>query len=163
MRNTLLVAEETKLARMVPGISMYTRIPPMKRFRILVRSAKETGRKLQYVQEVRFVVLDDELFRLFSNEIQNAQNEWSLGTRVTRFLGGVVQHFSYQRNKPPERWTVRVTESSRTTLSPVEIRVNQRLPRVIPVYTNLVSTGFRFWREKQHAVLKLRSLGLVDG
>ena len=72
MRNTLLVAEDNKLARIaVPGISMgIFSYPPDEAIPILVRSAKETGRKLQYVQEVRFVVLDDELFRLFSNEIQ---------------------------------------------------------------------------------------------
>lgn len=75
MRNTLLIAEEYKLARIaVPAISMgIFAYPPEEAIPILVRAAKEVGRKLQYVKEVRYVVLDDGLFRLFSNEIQRTK------------------------------------------------------------------------------------------
>ena len=75
MRNTLLVAEENKLARIaVPAISMgIFAYPPDEAVPILVKSAREAGRGLQYVQEARFVVLDEGLFWLFSNEIQKAK------------------------------------------------------------------------------------------
>lgn len=75
MRNTLLVAEEHKLARIaVPAISMgIFAYPPEDAIPILVRATKEVERKLQYVQEARFVVRDDELFKLFSNEIQRTK------------------------------------------------------------------------------------------
>lgn len=72
MRNTLLIAEENRLARIaVPAISMgIFAYPPEEAIPILVRAAKDTGRELQYVKEARFVVMDDELFKLFLNEIQ---------------------------------------------------------------------------------------------
>lgn len=75
MRNTLMVAEENKLARIaVPAISMgIFSYPPYEAIPILVQAAKEVGRKLQYVKEARFVVLDEGLFKLFSNEIQKAK------------------------------------------------------------------------------------------
>lgn len=72
MRNTLLIAEEHKLARIaVPAISMgIFAYPPEEAVPILVQAAKETGQILQYVQEARFVVLDEELFKIFSTEVQ---------------------------------------------------------------------------------------------
>lgn len=75
MRNTLLVAEENKLSRIaVPAISMgIFAYPPKEAIPILVRTAKDAGRELQYVKEARFVVMDDELFKQFSNEIQKAK------------------------------------------------------------------------------------------
>lgn len=75
MRNTLLIAEENKLARIaVPAISMgIFAYPPEEAVPILVKTAREAGRGLQYVQEARFVVLDEDLFKLFSNEIQKAK------------------------------------------------------------------------------------------
>lgn len=75
MRNTLLVAEENRLARVaVPAISMgIFAYPPEEAVPILVKTARESGRALQYVQEARFVVLDEDLFKLFSNEIQKAK------------------------------------------------------------------------------------------
>ncbi len=75
MRNTLLVAEENKLARIaVPAISMgIFAYPPDEAVPILVKAASEAGRELQHVQEARFVVLDEDLFKLFSNEIQKAK------------------------------------------------------------------------------------------
>lgn len=74
MRNTLLIAEENKLARIaVPAISMgIFAYPSEEAVPILVKTAREVGRGLQYVQEARFVVLDEDLFKLFSNEIQKA-------------------------------------------------------------------------------------------
>lgn len=75
MRNTLLIAEENKLACIaVPAISMgIFAYPPEEAVPILVKTAREAGRGLQYVQEARFVVLDEDLFKLFSNEIQKAK------------------------------------------------------------------------------------------
>lgn len=75
MRNTLLIAEENKLARIaVPAISMgIFSYPPEEAVPILVKTVREAGRALQHIQEVRFVVLDEELFKLFSNEIQKAK------------------------------------------------------------------------------------------
>lgn len=75
MRNTLLVAEENKLARIaVPAISMgIFAYPPDEAVPILVKTAREAGRALQHVQETRFVVLDEDIFKLFSNEIQKAK------------------------------------------------------------------------------------------
>ena len=72
MRNTLLVAEESRLARIaVPAISMgIYAYPPAEAVPILVREAKAIGKKLQYVEEARFVVMDNELFSLFTHEIQ---------------------------------------------------------------------------------------------
>lgn len=72
MRSTLLLAEENKLVRIaIPAISMgIFSYPPEEAIPILVKAAKEAGKTLQFVQEARFVVLDDELFKLFSNEIQ---------------------------------------------------------------------------------------------
>lgn len=75
MRNTLLIAEENKLARIaVPAISMgIFAYPPEEAVPILVKTAREAGRGLQHVQEARFVVLDEDLFKLFSNEIQRTK------------------------------------------------------------------------------------------
>lgn len=75
MRNTLLVAEQNQISRIaVPAISMgIFAYPPEEAVAILVKAAKELGSQLQYVQEARFVVMDDELFKRFSNEIQKAK------------------------------------------------------------------------------------------
>jgi len=72
MRNTLLIAEENKLARIaVPAISMgIFAYPPEEAIPILLQAAKEAGRNLQYVMETRFFVLNYEFFNLFSKEIQ---------------------------------------------------------------------------------------------
>jgi O-acetyl-ADP-ribose deacetylase len=71
MRNTLRVAEENQLRRIaVPAISMGVFLyPPEEAVPILVRTARETGKMLQFVQEVRFVVREEALYERFSNEI----------------------------------------------------------------------------------------------
>jgi O-acetyl-ADP-ribose deacetylase len=71
MRNTLRVAEENQFKRIaVPAISMGVFLyPPEEAVPILVRTARETGKMLQFVQEVRFVVREEALYERFSNEI----------------------------------------------------------------------------------------------
>jgi O-acetyl-ADP-ribose deacetylase len=71
MRNTLRVAEENQLRRIaVPAISMGVFLyPPEEAVPILVRTARESGKMLQFVQEVRFVVREEALYERFSNEI----------------------------------------------------------------------------------------------
>lgn len=75
MRNTLLVAEENKLARIAaPAISMgIFAYPPEEAVPILVRTSQGVGSQLQHVIETRFVVMDEELFRRFSDEIEKAK------------------------------------------------------------------------------------------
>lgn len=75
MQNTLLLAEENKLSRVaVPAISMgIFSYPYAEAVPILVKTAKRTGSQLHYVQESRFVVLEEALFRLFAEEIQRSQ------------------------------------------------------------------------------------------
>ena len=72
MRNTLLLAEEERLARIaVPAISMgIFSYPPEEAVPILVGTALETGRLLRHVKEVRFVVMDSDLFERFAKEIE---------------------------------------------------------------------------------------------
>ena len=72
MRNTLLLAEEERLARIaVPAISMgIFAYPPEEAVPILVGTALETGKDLRDVEEVRFVVMDGDLFERFANEIE---------------------------------------------------------------------------------------------
>ncbi|MFZ4538967.1 macro domain-containing protein [Propionivibrio sp.] len=74
MRNTLLLADENKVTRVaVPAISMgIFAYPPMEAIPILVRTAHEMVKQLQYVKEIRFVVLDDDLFGRLSEEIKNS-------------------------------------------------------------------------------------------
>ncbi len=72
MRNTLLLAEEHHLPRVaVPAISMGVfAYPPAEAVPILVRTALETGGALSHVEEVRFVVMDSDLFERFAKEIE---------------------------------------------------------------------------------------------
>jgi len=87
IRNTLLLAEDNRLARIaVPAISMgIFSYPPEEAVPILIQVARETGRKLQYLQEARFVVLDDELFKLFcsvSGRDRHSSIDWVNGRQV---------------------------------------------------------------------------------
>lgn len=72
MRNTLLLADGEQVQKIaVPAISMgIFKYPPEEAVPILVKTAMYTAQSLLHVTEVRFVVLEDELFRRFSNEIQ---------------------------------------------------------------------------------------------
>ncbi|MGB4228746.1 MAG: macro domain-containing protein [Candidatus Dechloromonas phosphoritropha] len=72
LRNTLLVADENRVQRIaVPAISMgIFSYPPEEAVPILVQTARQVGKLLNWVQEVRFVVLEDSLFQRFSNEIR---------------------------------------------------------------------------------------------
>jgi O-acetyl-ADP-ribose deacetylase (regulator of RNase III) len=72
MRNTILLAEKHKIARIaVPAISMgIFKYPAAEAIPILVKSARATASQLEHLREVRFVVLEEALFMLFSNEIQ---------------------------------------------------------------------------------------------
>lgn len=72
MRNSLLLADREKVERIaVPAISMgIFGYPPAEAVPVLVKTAREMSGLLQQVREVRFVVLDEELFKRFSNEIQ---------------------------------------------------------------------------------------------
>ena len=74
MRNTLLLADENRVTRVaVPAISMgIFAYPPMTAIPILVRTAREMLKQLQHVKEIRFVVLDDDLFGRFSEDIKNS-------------------------------------------------------------------------------------------
>jgi O-acetyl-ADP-ribose deacetylase (regulator of RNase III) len=74
LSNTLLLADCEKVVRIaVPAISMgIFRYPPEEAVPILVGTAKESVRQLRHLREIRFVVLDDALFRRFSNEIQRS-------------------------------------------------------------------------------------------
>lgn len=75
MRNTLMLAEEQKLSRIaVPAISMGVfAYPPSEAVPILVRTAQEIRGQLHYLQETRFVVLEEGLFKRFADEIQRSQ------------------------------------------------------------------------------------------
>jgi O-acetyl-ADP-ribose deacetylase (regulator of RNase III) len=72
MRNTLLVADENCVRRIaVPAISMgIFSYPPEGAVPILVQTARQVGKLLKWVHEVRFVVLEDSLFQRFANEIR---------------------------------------------------------------------------------------------
>ena len=74
MRNTLLLAEQHQIARVgIPAISMgIFAYPPEEAVPILVKTAKGMASQLKYVEEARFVVMDETLFKRFSNEIQKA-------------------------------------------------------------------------------------------
>lgn len=75
MRNTLLLAEQHQIGRVgIPAISMgIFAYPPEEAVPILVKTAKGMASQLKYVDEARFVVMDEELFKRFSNEIQKAK------------------------------------------------------------------------------------------
>ena len=74
MRNTLLLADANEVERIaIPALSMgIFAYPPTQAVPILVGTAQDISRQLQAVREIRFVVLDDELFKLFSDEIGKA-------------------------------------------------------------------------------------------
>ena len=61
IRNALLVADQQKVSRLaVPAISMgIYAYPPEEAVPIVVRTALETGKELQHVEEIRFVVSNE--------------------------------------------------------------------------------------------------------
>lgn len=75
MRNTLLLADQYQVARVaIPAISMgIFAYPQEEAVPILVKTAKGMATQLKYVEEARFVVMDETLFKRFSNEIQKAK------------------------------------------------------------------------------------------
>ena len=73
MRNTLIVADQEKLKKLaVPAISMGVyAYPPSDAVPILVEAARQMLHRLHYLEEVRFVVLQDNLFNVFRHHIQS--------------------------------------------------------------------------------------------
>lgn len=73
MRNTLIVADQEKLQRLaVPAISMGVyAYPPSDAVPILIEAARHMLPRLHYLKEVRFVVLQDNLFNIFRHHIQS--------------------------------------------------------------------------------------------
>lgn len=71
IRNALLVADSEQVSRLaVPAISMGVyAYPPEEAVPILVQAALDTGKELQCVEEIRFVVIDEFLLRLFDAQI----------------------------------------------------------------------------------------------
>jgi O-acetyl-ADP-ribose deacetylase (regulator of RNase III) len=72
MRNTLLVADEQQVQRLaVPAISMgIFCYPSDEAVPILVQTSRSLSGQLSHIREVRFVVLQDELYQQFFAEIE---------------------------------------------------------------------------------------------
>jgi O-acetyl-ADP-ribose deacetylase (regulator of RNase III) len=74
LKNALFVANEERVYRVaVPAISMGVyAYPPEEAVPILVRSAFEIRYQLEHIDEIRFVVLTENLYQLFWAEIKKA-------------------------------------------------------------------------------------------
>lgn len=74
MRNTLILADQEMLKRLaVPAISMGVyAYPPEEAVPILVGTVRQMLPRLHYLEEIRFVVMQDYLFNIFKHNIQGS-------------------------------------------------------------------------------------------